>query len=325
MKKTVIMLPKLKHIPQASDIIETHRAIEKMIHRTPVLSSKNLNAICGCRLFFKCENFQKVGAFKMRGASSAALRLQKEELKKGITTHSSGNHAQATALAAKFLGVPAFIVMPSDAPASKRNATSAYGAEIIECEPNLQSRESTLDEVVKRTEATFIHPYNDYNIIAGQATAAMELLEDTEDLDIIVAPIGGGGLMSGTALSTRFFSPGTKVFGAEPKEVNDAYRSFKSGKIQYNTSINTIADGLKTNLGEKTFDIIKKEVDEIFTVSEASIVQAMRLIWERMKIVIEPSGAVPLAAILSYPEIFKGKQVGLIISGGNVDLEKLPF
>lgn len=310
----------LHSIPTQEDLEVTHRAIASMIHRTPLLSSQAINKLAKAQLFFKCENFQKIGAFKMRGASSAALRLSDAEKAKGLATHSSGNHAQAVALSAKMLGIPAHIVMPNNAPAIKKAATQGYGATIYECENTLAARESTLGEVVAQTGATFIHPYNDYNVIAGQATCAKELIEDSEGLDAIIAPIGGGGLISGTALSARYFAPGLKVYGAEPKEVDDAYRSFKSGQLQHNTTINTIADGLRTNLGEKTFEIIQRELEDIYTVSEASIVHAMRLVWERMKIIIEPSCAAPLAAILDEPSRFEGQKVGIIITGGNVDL-----
>lgn len=296
-----------------------------MIHRTPVLRCSAIDELAGASLFFKCENFQKVGAFKMRGASSAALRLSSADRAKGLATHSSGNHAQAVALSAKLLGVPAYIVMPENAPAIKRAATQGYGAKVISCANTLEARESTLEQVVAETGATFIHPYNDYNVIAGQASCAKELLEDVDGLTALLAPIGGGGLISGTALSARAFSPGTKVYGAEPEEVDDAYRSFKSGQLQFNTSINTIADGLRTNLGDKTFDIIQRELEAIFTVSEAEIVQAMRLIWERMKIIIEPSCAVPLAALLRNRSVFEGQRVGIVLTGGNVDLSQLPF
>ncbi len=315
----------LHHIPTAEDIHGTHEAIRPMIHRTPVLTCRSIDEMAGARLFFKCENFQKVGAFKMRGASSAALRLTDKEKERGLATHSSGNHAQAVALSAKLLGIPAYIVMPDTSPAIKKAATEGYGAEVILCENTLAARESTLEEVVERTGATFIHPYNDYNVIAGQATAAKELIEDTGKLDCIIAPIGGGGLMSGTALSTRYFSPGALAYGSEPKAVDDAYRSFKSGTLQVNTTIDTIADGLRTNLGEKTFDIIQRELEDIFTVSEEAIIAAMRLVWERMKIVIEPSCAVPLAAVLANRPVFGGRKVGVILTGGNVDLGKLPF
>ena len=315
----------LHHIPTADDIRATHEAIRPMIHRTPVLTCRSIDKMAGARLFFKCENFQKVGAFKMRGASSAALRLSDKEKERGLATHSSGNHAQAVALSARLLGIPAYIVMPDTSPAIKKAATEGYGAEVILCENTLAAREGSLEAVVERTGATFIHPYNDYNVIAGQATAAKELIEDTEALDCIIAPVGGGGLMSGTALSTRYFSPGTLAYGAEPKAVDDAYRSFKSGTLLENTTIDTIADGLRTNLGEKTFDIIQRELEDIFTVSEEAIIAAMRLVWERMKIVIEPSCAVPLAAVLANRPVFEGKKVGVILTGGNVDLGKLPF
>ncbi len=318
-------MEKLERIPTRQDIIETSEAIFDFVHYTPILTSESLNLISGAELFFKCENFQKVGAFKMRGASSAAVRLSEEELERGLATHSSGNHAQAVARAAQLLGIPAYIVMPENAPSIKKAATQSYGAEIIFCEPTIESRESTLAEVVERTGATFIHPYNDYNVIAGQATSAYELLQDVEELDTIIAPIGGGGLMSGTALSTRYWSPSTKVIGAEPKAVDDAWRSFQSGEIATNATTDTIADGLRTNLGDKTFEIIRMHVDDIITVSEEAIVDAMRLVWERMKIIIEPSCAVPVAAVLQNKERFEGEKVGIILTGGNVDVSNLPF
>ena len=318
-------MEKLERIPTLADIQEAHEAIAHLIHRTPVLRCRSLNDISGAKLFFKCENFQKVGAFKMRGAASAILRLSEEERKQGVTTHSSGNHAQATARAAKSLGIKSYIVMPLNAPKSKMAATAGYGAEIIPCDPTLAARESKLAEVLANTGAVFIHPYNDYNVIAGQATAAKELIDDTDELDAILAPIGGGGLMSGTALITRYISPKTKVYGAEPAAVDDAFRSFRTGQLATNITTDTIADGLRTNLGDKTFEIIQKHVDDIFTVSEEAIVAAMRLVWERMKIIIEPSCAVPFAALLQNKELFAGKRVGIILSGGNVDLEDLPF
>lgn len=318
-------MEKLDRIPTLEDIQEAHEAINHMIHRTPVLKCRSINDISGAKLFFKCENFQKVGAFKMRGASSAVLRLTEEERSRGIATHSSGNHAQATARAAKVLGIKSYIVMPANAPRIKMVATAGYGAEIIPCEPTLAARESTLADVQARTGAVFVHPYNDYNVIAGQATAAKELIDDTGELDAIIAPIGGGGLMSGTALISRYISPNTMVYGAEPLAVDDALRSLRAGRIEVNITTDTIADGLKTNLGDKTFDIIQKHVDDIFTVSEDAIVEAMRLVWERMKIIIEPSCAVPVAAVLRNKELFAGRRVGIILSGGNVDLEDLPF
>ncbi len=318
-------MEKLRRIPTLADIQEAHEGIAHLIHRTPVLKCRSLNEIGGVQLFFKCENFQKVGAFKMRGAASAVLRLSEEERKRGVATHSSGNHAQALARAATAFGIKSYIVMPVNAPRIKMQATAGYGAEIIPCEATLASRESTLKAVQERTGAVFIHPYNDYDIIAGQATAAKELHDDTPELDAVLAPIGGGGLMSGTALITRYIAPKTKVYGAEPSAVDDALRSFRSGRIEVNTSTNTIADGLRTNLGEKTFDILYRHLDDIFTVSEEAIVEAMRLVWERMKIIIEPSCAVPLAAVLQNRQVFAGKRVGIILSGGNVDLEDLPF
>lgn len=315
----------LSTVPVKADILQTAEHIRGMIHHTPVMTSASLNAMAEASLFFKCENFQKIGAFKMRGAASAGLRLSEEDRRRGIATHSSGNHAQAVARTAQMLGIPAFIVMPENAPAIKKAATAGYGAEIILCAPTQAAREATLEEVVQRTGAHFIHPYNDYNVIAGQATAALELIHEVEDLDIVMSPIGGGGLMSGTALSCRYWAPGCKIYGAEPERVNDAYRSFHSGRIEVNASTDTIADGLRTNLGEKTFAIIREHVDDVFTVSEAAIIEAMRFIWERMKIIVEPSCAVPYAVVRSYPERFRGKRVGIILTGGNVDLEHLPF
>ncbi len=318
-------MEKLSNVPTKRAIEATHRAIQEMIHLTPVMTCEGIDKLAGCQLFFKCENFQKVGAFKMRGASSAAVWLTEAERQRGLATHSSGNHAQAIARAAKLLGVPAFIVMPENAPKIKQQATEGYGARIIFCESTIEAREATLKKVVRETGATFIHPYNDYNVIAGQATCAKELFEEVDELDSIIAPIGGGGLLSGTALSARYFAPNTKIYGAEPQEVDDAYRSFMAGELLTNDTINTIADGLRTNLGEKTFAIISTYVNDIFTVTEQSIIEAMRLIWERMKIIIEPSCAVPLAAILANKDAFKGQRVGVILTGGNVDLGKLPF
>jgi threonine dehydratase len=315
----------INHIPTLEDIQETHAAIAPLIHRTPVLTCSSINEKAGASLFFKCENFQKVGAFKMRGAASAALRLTEAQKANGLATHSSGNHAQAVARAAQVLGIPAYIVMPENAPAIKRAATEGYAAKIISCAPTIQAREKTLEKVVAETGASFIHPYNDYNVIAGQATCAKELLEEVTELDAIIAPIGGGGLMSGTALSTSYLSPKTIIYGSEPEKVNDAWRSFHSGRIEHNDTIDTIADGLRTDLGPKTFAIIRNYLEDIFTVSEEEIIAAMRLVWERMKIIIEPSCAVPLATILKNPPVFRGKRVGVILTGGNVDLEHLPW
>jgi threonine dehydratase len=303
-------------------IEKAHERIKPYIHRTPVMTSTGIDEIAGCKIFFKCENLQKVGAFKARGAMNAALCLTDEQKKNGIATHSSGNHAQAIARAAKVLGLKSYIVMPKTAPAIKKKGVEGYGGEITECEPNIQSRETTLAEVIKKTKATEIHPFNNYDVITGQATAAKELFEEASDLDFIIAPVGGGGLLSGTALSTKFFSPKTMVIAAEPEGADDAFRSMKSGKIEPSQS-NSIADGLLTSLGDKTFPIIRDNVKEVITVSDNEIIQAMRLIWERLKLIVEPSGAVALAAVMKKGEMFKGKKVGIIFSGGNVDLEKV--
>ncbi len=318
-------MKKLTNIPTLEDIEMAHAAIKPFIHETPVLSSQGLNEIAGCEIYFKCENFQKVGAFKMRGASCAVLSLTEAEKQKGIATHSSGNHAQAVALSAKLQNIPAHIVMPENAPIIKRNAVVGYGANVYTSGNTIQEREAMLDGIVEKTGANFIHPYDNYNVIAGQATASKELHEFVDDLDVIIAPIGGGGLMSGTALYTHYTKPNVTILGSEPKLVDDAFRAFYSGKIEQNTRLDTIADGLRTTLGEKTLTIIRKHVEEIITVSEEEIVHAMRLIWERMKIIIEPSCAVPFAAVLQQKERFADQKIGIIITGGNVDLEKLPF
>lgn len=315
----------LFHLPSASDIQTSHELIRPYIHRTPVLTCASIDNFSGVKLFFKCENFQKIGAFKMRGASNAALRLDEKARQRGLATHSSGNHAQAVAKIAQALGIPAHIVMPENAPSVKKEATAGYGANIVFCEATQAARESTLAQVIAATEATFIHPYDDYNVIAGQATSALEFIQEMDDLDAIIAPIGGGGLMSGTALSTRYFSPKTKIYGAEPERVNDASLSFKSKTLTKHQGLSSIADGLLTNLSEKTFDIITSHLSDVFTVTEEEIVAAMKLVWERMKIVVEPSGAVPLAAILKNRSFFAGKKVGVIFTGGNVDLKRLPF
>lgn len=309
-------------IPDKNSIAAAHERISPFIHRTPVLVSEGLNEMTGARLFFKCENFQKVGAFKARGAMNASLKLSREQQQKGLATHSSGNHAQALARAARMLGVPAYIVMPRTAPEIKKRGVRGYGGQIFECEPTLAARESTLAEVIARTGATEIHPFNNYDVIEGQATCAKEFFEDAPALDIILAPVGGGGLLSGTALAAHYFSPGTLVMAGEPAGSDDAYRSMQSGKIESAQS-QTIADGLLTTLGDKTFPIIRERVKEIITVTDAEIIAAMRLVYERLKIVIEPSCPVPFAAVLKQREKFEGKNVGIILSGGNVDLEKL--
>ena len=315
----------MNNIPTITDIRQAAKRIQKYIHRTPVLTSANINQIAGAELFFKCENFQKVGAFKARGATNAVFSLTDEEASRGVATHSSGNHAAAMALAARFRGIPAYIVMPRTAPPVKKKAVEGYSAEITFCEPTLQAREAGLEAVVERTGAAFIHPYNDYRIIAGQATASLELLEEIERVDVVLTPVGGGGLTSGTALTVKYLSPETRMIATEPEMADDAYRSFRDGKIYPSVNPRTIADGLLTSLGDKTFGIITKYVDDIVTVSEKSIIAAMRLIWERMKIVVEPSAAVPLAAIVSGRLDVSGKRAGIILSGGNVDLDQLPW
>ena len=321
-----VQLEPLSAPPNQADLLATHESIQPFIHRTPLLRSRSIDEIANCELHFKCENFQRIGAFKMRGGASAALRLAPEERSCGLATHSSGNHAQAVARAAQVLGVPSYIVMPRDAPRVKVAAVEGYGGQITWCENTPTDRQETLDRVVAATGAAFIHPFNDYGVIAGQATAAMELIEDIHDvLDVILAPVGGGGLLAGSALAARYFALRAEVWGAEPEAVDDAARALKSGRVELNPTNVTIADGLRTHLGEKTFGIIKQHVPHIFVVSETEIIAAMRLVWERMKIIIEPSCAVPLAAVLRYPEAFASKRVGLILTGGNVDLTSLPF
>ena len=304
---------------------EVLQRIEPHIHRTPVLSSSLINKIAGTDIWFKCENFQKMGAFKMRGATNAILNLSEENKKKGVVTHSSGNFAQALSLAAKSLNVPAYIVMPDSAPEVKKAAVRTYEGKITECPSTLRDREATADKIQKETGAAFIHPSNDLDVILGQGTAAMELLEDHPKLDIIICPVGGGGLIAGTALAVKYFGNNCSCIGAEPMEADDAWRSLKSGKIETNDTANTIADGLKTHLGDQNFPIILENVDEIIRVSEEEIKAALKLIWERMKIVVEPSSAVPLAAIIKEKDRFQNKRIGIIISGGNVDLQNLPF
>ena len=315
----------MNQLPTFADIEKAHDRIRPFIHCTPVLTSQSINQIVGAELFFKCENLQKVGAFKFRGACNSVLALSDEEAIKGVCTHSSGNHAAALALAARMRGIPAYIVMPENAPEIKKIAVAGYGAQITFCTPTLEARESTLKKVAAETGATEIHPYNYFNVICGQGTAAKELIEEIGQLNIVMAPVGGGGLLSGTALSTKALLPNAMVIAAEPAGADDAFRSFYSKSLVPSVAPKTIADGLLTSLGSLTFPIILNNVDQIVTVSEASIVAAMRMIWERMKIIIEPSSAVPLAAILENKVDVKGKKVGIILSGGNVDLGKLPF
>ncbi|MEK7720416.1 MAG: pyridoxal-phosphate dependent enzyme [Bacteroidota bacterium] len=312
-------------LPTFSDILAAHELIKPYIHQTPVLTSKSINALIGCELLFKCENFQKVGAFKFRGATNAVFSLSEEEAASGVGTHSSGNHAAALALAAKIRGIKAHIVMPSNAPEVKKIAVAGYGGNITYCEPTLQAREETLKKLTDELGLTIVHPYNNFKVICGQGTAALELLEEVKLLDIVMCPVGGGGLLSGTAISTKAILPSCKVVAAEPKNADDAFRSFRDGFIHPSINPKTIADGLLTSLGELNFAIVQKNVDEILTASEESIVAAMRMIWERMKIIIEPSSAVPLAVIMENKINFHGKRIGIVLSGGNVDLTKLPF
>jgi len=312
-------------LPVYTDIEQAHLRIRPFIHHTPVLSSQSINQIVGAELFFKCENLQKVGAFKFRGACNSVFSLTSEEARNGVCTHSSGNHAAALALAARMRGIPAYIVMPENAPEIKKMAVAGYGAQITFCSPTLEARESTLKKVAEETGATEIHPYNNFNVICGQGTAAKELIDEIGILEIVMAPVGGGGLLSGTAISAKALLREALVIGAEPAGADDAFRSFYSKTLHPSVAPKTIADGLLTSLGSLTFPIILDKVDQIMTVSEENIVAAMRMIWERMKIIIEPSSAVPLAAILENKVDVKGKKVGIILSGGNVDLGRLPF
>ncbi|WP_421830297.1 threonine ammonia-lyase [Larkinella sp.] len=317
----------LETIQAAHDRIRSH------IHRTPTLTNRTINAISGASIYFKPENFQKIGAFKARGGLNAILQLSEQERYYGralgpVTTHSSGNHAQAVAFAARQVGTKAYIVMPRTAPQVKKEAVRDYGAEIIECEPTLEAREAGVQEVIERTGAVLIHPFDDDRVIAGQATATKELIEDADYesfFDVIMAPVGGGGLLSGTALATHYLSPQTKVIAGEPEGAADAVLSFQSGRVEKAPYIKTIADGLMTSLSERTLGYIRHHVSDILTVSDAEIIAAMRLVWERMKIIIEPSCAVPLAALLKHKDQFAGQKVGIILTGGNVDLGKLPF
>ncbi|MCP4675254.1 MAG: pyridoxal-phosphate dependent enzyme [Deltaproteobacteria bacterium] len=301
------------------------RRIKPHIHHTPVLTSRAVNEMYDAEIFFKCENFQRAGAFKMRGATNAVFSLDDEEAGRGVTTHSSGNFAAALALAAGSRGIDAHVVMPRTAPQIKKDAVAGYGAEITYCEPTLDAREAGVEEVIERTGATFVHPYNDYRIIAGQGTAALELLGKIPDLEIVIAPVGGGGLLSGTAIAVFGISPMTRVVGAEPEMADDAFRSLKEGKILPSVNPQTISDGLLTSLGDLTFPIIQKLVEEIVTVSEEETISAMRCIYERMKIVVEPSAAVSLGALMRNRSRLQKMRIGIILSGGNVDLTKLPF
>ncbi|TAL70579.1 MAG: pyridoxal-phosphate dependent enzyme [Bacteroidetes bacterium] len=312
-------------LPSIDDVRFAAERIRNYIHRTPVLTSISINKIVGSDVYFKCENFQKVGAFKFRGATNAVFSLLDEEIRKGVATHSSGNHAQAIALTAKMRGTKAFIVMPSNSTKVKVEAVKGYGAEVIFCGPTLQARESTLDEVVSKTGATFIHPYNNFNVISGQGTTALELLEDVKNLDYVITPVGGGGLLSGSLTTISAISPSTRVIAAEPEGADDAYRSIIENRIVPSVNPKTVCDGLFTSLGELTFEIIKKNIYKIITVSDDSVIKAMRLIWERMKIIVEPSSAITLGILLENKIDLKTKRIGIILSGGNVDLENLPW
>ena len=311
------------------NLLDCHTRIKPFVHNTAILTSRLIDREVNSSIFFKCENFQRAGAYKMRGATNAILQLSEEQKKCGVVTHSSGNFAQALSLAAQSVGVAAYIVMPDTAPEVKKVGVREYGGKIYECKPTVDARQALADEIALKTGATFVHPSNDNNVILGQGTAAMELLYEQPDLDFIFCPVGGGGLIAGSALAAKYFGNNCKVYGAEPFEADDAYRSLQSGKIESNETTNTIADGLKTVLGDKNFPIIKELVSGIVRVTEDEIVAAMKLVWERMKIIIEPSSAVTVAAVLKQsklqPEIFQNKKIGIIISGGNVDLSKLPF
>lgn len=312
-------------IPRYRDIDVAHKRIMPFINRTPVLKSRNLNQITGANLSFKCENFQRVGAFKYRGATNAIQKLTDAQARNGVVTHSSGNHAQALALAAGVRGIPAYIVMPENSPKSKIEAVKSYGGNITFCEPTLEARERNAQMIIEKTGATMIHPFDNTDIIAGQGTAAKELIWEVGNLDIIIAPVGGGGLISGTAISTKSITPETIVYAAEPELANDAQLSFRSKTLIPSIYPNTLADGLRTSLSELTLSIILKYVDDILTAKEETIIKAMHIIWQRMKIIVEPSAAVPLAIILENPQLFENKSVGIILSGGNVDLDNLPF
>ena len=311
--------------PTIIEILQAASRIRPYAHRTPVLTCASLNQKVGAQVFLKCENLQKVGAFKFRGACNAVFSLSENEAARGVVTHSSGNHGQAIALAARLRGIPAYSVMPHNAPAVKKAAVAGYGGKITFCEPTLEARESTQAQVLAQTGATVVHPYNNYQVIAGQGTAALELLQDVPDLEVIVAPVGGGGLLSGTAIAATELSSRIRVIAAEPEQADDAFRSLAAGQIIPSVNPQTIADGLRTSLGDLTFPIIQKHVEQVVTVSEAGIVTAMRFVWERVKIIIEPSAAVAVGALWENKIDLTGMRVGVILSGGNVDLDRLPW
>ncbi len=307
------------------ELKKIYEQLKPYIHNTPVLTSSSFNKKSNCTAYFKCENFQKMGAFKMRGALNAILNLSESERQKGVTTHSSGNFAQAVSLSARITGIPATVIMPTTAPEVKKNAVRSYGARVIECEPNLESRIRSTDEFSKKTGAVILHPSNQKEVIDGNASVCIEFLEAVPDLEAIITPVGGGGLLAGTALAAKAINPSIRIYAGEPIAADDAYWSLKKGAIQPSVNPDTVADGLKTQLGDKNFPIIQKYVSEIIRVEEEEIIYAMRWVWERMKIIIEPSSAVAVAAIWKENKYFTSKKTGIIISGGNVELNKLPF
>ena len=312
-------------IPSQQDVQQAFARVAPHVHQTPVLTSRLLDELSGVSIFFKCENFQKMGAFKMRGAINAILQIPGSDQAKGVVTHSSGNFAQAVSLAAKNLGIPAHIVMPTNAPQVKKDAVTSYKGIIYESEPTIAARQALASKIQDKTGATFLHPSNHMDVILGQGTAAIELLQEQPSLHTIITPVGGGGLLAGSALAAKYYGSSVNVYGGEPLNADDAYRSFHSGEIQYNTQVQTIADGLRTHLGDTNFPIIKTLVTDIIRVEEQEIIAAMKLLWERLKIIIEPSCAVPFAALLKDKKTFAGKKVGIVLSGGNVDLTSLPF
>lgn len=313
------------YIPTLADVVAAHTRIRPHIHRTPVLTSSFINSLVGTELFFKCENFQKAGAFKARGASNAVFGLSDEQAARGVATHSSGNHGTCLSYAAGRRGIPCTVVMPRTAPQAKKDAVRGYGGRVVQCEPSTSSREAVFAEVVAESGAEFVHPYNDPRVIAGQATCSMELIEQVDGLDAVVAPIGGGGMVSGTCLTLSNLAPNVRIYAAEPKQADDACRSFRADYIIADDAPNTVADGLKVPLKELTWHFVRNHVTDILTASEEDIVDAMKLIWKRMKIVMEPSSAVPLATIIKNREVFAGQRIGIIITGGNVDLDTLPW
>ena len=307
------------------DIEAAHERIRPLIHRTPVFTNSSLNKLSGAELYFKCDNFQKAGSFKIRGATNTVEQLTIEELSRGVATTSSGNHGAALSMAVTRRGGKTKVVMPNNTPEIKINNVERNGGEVVWCEPEQESRESVLKDLIEETGAVVVHPYNDERIMAGQGTCAKELLEDHPELDVIVSPVSGGGLLSGTLLSSKALKTDIQVFGAEPAEADDAYRSLKLGKIVPNETINTICDGLRAQIGGLTFPVISDLVDDIITVTEEEIIDSMRMIWERLKMIVEPSSSITLGAVLKNKDKFNGKKVGLIISGGNVDLDHLPW